>query len=110
MLIQETGLQREINLNESARFTPEQEAALFERKIALSFAQGSGAIEWLWNSNADMLEDGEVALGALRADKTEKPEADVMRRFATFAKAASNSLLEPQSPEVAIVTSEAAQF
>ena len=34
MLIQETGLQRELNLDETARRTPENEAALLERKIA----------------------------------------------------------------------------
>ena len=52
MLIQETGLQRELNLDEIARRTPESEAALLERKIATSFIQGSGAIEWLWNTNS----------------------------------------------------------
>jgi hypothetical protein len=110
MLIQEMGVGAGTNPDNTERRSLDDQAALFERKIALSFAQGSGAIEWLWNSNADMLEDGEVALGAFRADKTEKPEADVMRRFATFSKLASSSLLEPQSPDVAIVTSEAAQF
>ena len=34
MLIQETGLQRQLNLDETARRTPESEAALFERKVA----------------------------------------------------------------------------
>ncbi len=52
MLIQETGLQRELNMDEIARRTPENEAALLERKIATSFVQGSGAIEWLWNTNS----------------------------------------------------------
>jgi hypothetical protein len=110
MLIQETGLQREINLNESARFTPEQEAALFERKVALSFAQGSGAIEWLWNTNSYMTEANEAPIGALRADATEKPEATVMRDFARFAKSLQNHLQNPKPPSVAIVTSQAAQF
>src|SRR5260370_14741337 len=45
MLIQETGLQRELNLDETARRTPENEAALLERKIAASLIQRSGAIE-----------------------------------------------------------------
>jgi len=110
MLIQETGLQREINLNESARFTPEQEAALFERKVALSFAQGSGAIEWLWNTNSYMTEANEAPIGALRADSTEKPEATLMRDFARFAKSFQNHLQNPKQPSVAIVTSQAAQF
>ncbi|HYL87085.1 MAG TPA: hypothetical protein VE263_22880 [Candidatus Angelobacter sp.] len=110
MLIQETGLQREMNLNESARFTPEQEASLFERKIALSFAQGSGAIEWLWNTNSYMTDANEAPIGALRADGTEKPEATVMRDFATFAKSLQNHLQNPKPPSVAIVTSQVMQF
>ncbi|PYT59056.1 MAG: hypothetical protein DMG35_15745 [Acidobacteria bacterium] len=110
MLIQETGLQREINLDESARLTPEQEASLFERKVALSFAQGSGAIEWLWNTNCYMTEANEAPIGALRADSTEKPEATVMRDFARFAKSFQNHLQNPKQPSVAIVTSQAAQF
>jgi hypothetical protein len=104
------GLQREINLNESARFTTEREAALFERKVALSFAQGSGAIEWFWNTNSYMTEANEAPIGALRADSTEKPEAPLMRDFAGFAKSFQNHLQNPKQPSVAIVTSQAAQF
>jgi hypothetical protein len=110
MLIQETGLQRELNLDESARFTPEQDAALFERKVALSFVQGSGAIEWLWNTNSYMTEANEAPIGALRADSTEKPEATVMRDFAIFAKSIQSHLQGPRQPPIAIVTSQAAQF
>ena len=110
MLIQETGLQREINLDESARFTPEQEASLFERKVALSFVQGSGAIEWLWNTNSYMTDANESPIGALRADGTEKPEAAVMRDFAGLAKSLQIHLQNPRQLSVAIVTSQAAQF
>ncbi len=110
MLIQETGLQQELTLNEIARRTPESDAALLERKIALSFVEGSGAIQWLWNSNTYMTENGEVPIGVLRADGTEKPEADVMRGIARFGRSMQTSLRNPQSPAVAIVTSQAAQF
>ncbi len=110
MLIQETGLQRELNLDETARFTPEEEASLFERKVALSFVQGAGAIEWLWNTNSYMTEANEAPIGALRADGTEKPEATVMRDFASFAKSLHSHLQNPRQPSVAIVTSQAAQF
>lgn len=110
MLIQETGLQRELHLDETARFTPEQDAALFERKVALSFVQGSGAIEWLWNTNSYMTDANESPIGALRADATEKLEATVMRDFAGFAKSLHSHLQNPRQPSVAIVTSQAAQF
>ena len=110
MLIQETGVAAGTNPDQIGRISLDDQAALLERKIALSFAQGSGAMEWLWNTNADMLEDGEVSLGGVRADRTEKPEIGVMSRFAAFAKAASPSLQDPVPPDVAIVTSEAQQF
>ncbi len=110
MLIQETGLQRELTLDEVSRRTPESEAALLEKKIATSFVEGSGAIEWLWNSNSYMTEGNETPIGAVRPDGTEKPEATVMRGFAAFSKSASAHLVNPQLPSVAIITSQAAQF
>ncbi|MEQ1472167.1 MAG: hypothetical protein ABLQ96_00025 [Candidatus Acidiferrum sp.] len=110
MLIQETGLQRELNLDETARRTPESEADLLERKIAMSFVQGSGAIEWLWNTNSYMTEGNETPIGSVRTDGTEKPEASIMRGFGAFAKNIQEHLRNPQLPAVAIVTSQAAQF
>ncbi len=110
MLIQETGLQRELNLDEISRRTPENEAALFERKVAMSFLHGSGAIEWLWNTNSYMTEGNETPIGALRADGTEKPEATVMRNFAKFAAELSPHLRNPEPAQVAIVASQAAQY
>ncbi len=110
MLIQETGLQRELTMDEIARRTPEQEAMLFERKFALSFVGGSGAIEWLWNSNSYMTESNETPIGALHADGTEKPEATVLRDMAKFAAAASPYLANPKPAAIAIVTSQAAQY
>ena len=110
MLIQETGLQRELNLDEIARRTTESEGALFERKFAASFIQGSGAIEWLWNTNSDMTESNETPIGAVRTDYTEKPEAAVLRAFAQFAPSLQEHLRDPQLPSIAIVTSQAAQY
>ena len=110
MLIQETGLQRELNLDETARRTPESEADLLERKIAMSFVQGAGAIEWLWNTNSYMTEGNETPIGAVRTDGTEKPEATIMRGFGALAKSIGPHLQNPQMPQVAIVTSQAAQF
>ncbi|HKW18327.1 MAG TPA: beta-galactosidase [Terriglobales bacterium] len=110
MLIQETGLQRELNLDETSRRTPENEAALFERKVAMSFVHGSGAIEWLWNTNSYMTEGNETPIGALRADGTEKPEATVMRNFAKFAAELSPHLRNPEPAQVAIIASQAAQY
>ncbi len=110
MLIQETGLQRELDLDEIARRTPQNEAALLERKVATSFVQGSGAIQWLWNSNSYMTEGNETPIGAVLPDGTEKPEAILLRGFAAFAKPLSEHLRNPEPPPVAIITSQAAQF
>ncbi len=110
MLIQETGLQRQLNLDEVARRTPENEAALLERKIAAAFIQGAGAIEWLWNTNSVMTESNETPIGAVRTDFTEKPEASLLRAFARFAPALEDHLHDPQLPDIAIITSQAAQY
>lgn len=110
MLIQETGLQRELTPREISRRTPESEAALLERKLALSLVEGSGALEWLWNTNAYTTSGNEAPIGALRADGTEKPEAEVLRNFAAFARQIAPSLRAPQPAAVAVVTSQAAQF
>ena len=110
MLIQETGLQRELNLDETARRTPENEGALLERKIATSLIQGSGAIEWLWNTNSYMTESNETPIGAVFPDATEKPEATVLRGYGGFSKALSPHLRNPQLPSIAVITSQAAQF
>ena len=99
-----------MNLDETARRTPENEAALLERKIASSFVQGSGAIEWLWNANSYMTESNETPIGAVLPDATEKPEARLLRNYATFSKALSPHLRNPEQPAIAIVTSQAAQF
>ncbi len=110
MLIQESGIQRELELDEIARRTPEGEAALLERKVAISFVQGSGAIEWLWNTNSYLTEGNETPIGAIRTDATEKPEAGVMRAFARFAKSLHDHLRNPVPCSVVVITSQAAQF
>ena len=110
MLIQESGLQRELNMDEVARRSTENEGALFERKVAAGFILGSGAIEWLWNTNSYMTESNETPIGAVRTDYTEKDEATVLRNFGTFAKSFGDHLRAPQLPSIAIVTSQAGQF
>ena len=110
MLIQETGLQRDLHLDEVERQTLDSEAALLERKLALAFVRGAGAIQWLWHTNSYMTESNETPIGAVRPDGTEKPEAGVMRRFAAFAAALSPFLRNAGAPQIAVVTSQAAQF
>jgi hypothetical protein len=110
MLIQETGVQRMLAMDETARRSTENLGALFERKLALSMVGGTGAIEWLWNSNGYMTEANETPIGALREDGSEREEAGVLRGFAKFAQEASPWLVEPKTPEVVVLASEAAQL
>jgi hypothetical protein len=110
LLIQETGLQRELYPDEKARRSLDNEAALLERKLAMSFVRGAGAIQWLWHTNSYMTEANETPIGAVRPDGSEKPEATVLRHFATFASALSPTLRDPAPAEIAVITSQAAQF
>lgn len=110
LLIQETGIQHQSNLNGTPRLTDDEEAALFERKLATALATSAGAIQWLWNTNAYMMPEMELTIGALRADETEKPEAEVLLRYAKFAHDSASLVNDPASPEIVVVTSQALQF
>ncbi len=110
LLIQETGISRQLQFDGTARRTPEQDAHLLERKLAIALGTSAGAIHWLWHVNSYMRDDNEAAIGAIRADGTEKPEAEVLRKFAKFAAAASPALSRPEEPQVVIVTSQAFQY
>jgi hypothetical protein len=106
MLIQETGEQRRLTLDDHLRFSAEVESWQLERKIAIAFAQGAGALEWVWNVNAYMANDNEIPIGAVRPDGTEKPEAEVLRGFAAFVAKSPQSFTKIVPPEVTMVTSQ----
>jgi hypothetical protein len=110
MLVQETGISHELRLDGEAHRSLAQETALFERKLAIAAGTSAGAIEWLWNVNAYQRDDREATIGAIRPDGTEKPEAELMRRFAKFAAEAGPHMTGAALPEVAIVTSQALQY
>jgi hypothetical protein len=110
MLIQETGIMKQLSMDMTMRLTPENAAGLLERKFALALVEGTGAIQWLWNTNDYNLIPNEVQIGILRSDRTEKPEGLVMRGFAKFSNEASASLFSPRKSVVTIITSQAAQF
>jgi hypothetical protein len=110
LLIQETGEQRRLTLDDQLRFSAEVESWQLERKIAISFAQAAGALEWVWNVNAYMANDNEITIGAVRPDGTEKPEAQVLTEFAAFANKSPQSFTKIEPPEVTMVTSQAIQY
>jgi hypothetical protein len=110
MLVQETGVSKEIKIDGERHRTLDEETSLLERKLAVAAGTSAGAIEWLWNVNALQRDDRESTIGAVRPDGTEKPEAALLTRFAEFASAAGPHLSGAKLPEVAIVTSQVTQY
>src|SRR6202034_952941 len=98
MLIQETGEQRRLTLDDHLRFSPEVEGWQLERKVAIAFAQGAGAMEWVWNVNAYMANDNEIPIGAVRPDGTEKPEAAVLAGYAAFVAKSPQGFTKIEPP------------
>jgi len=110
MLIQETGEQRRMFQDAHLRFSAELEGWQLERKVAMAFAQGAGALEWVWNVNSYMPSDNEIPIGAVRPDGTEKPEYPVLSGFANFVAKSAAGFTRIEAPEVTIVTSQALQY
>ena len=106
MLIQETGEQRRLTLDDHLRFNAQVEAWQLERKIAIAFAQGAGAQEWVWNVNSYMANDNEIPIGAVRPDGTEKPEVTVLTGYAKFVEKSPQSFTQILPPLVTMVTSQ----
>jgi hypothetical protein len=110
MLVQETGVMFEQDLQGRPRRTLDNEAALLERKVGIALGTGAGAIEWLWNVNALMQSQQEVTIGANRWDGTEKPEAEVLKSYAKFVGAARDHFKGVEAERVVILTSQALQY
>jgi hypothetical protein len=107
MLVQETGEQRRLTVDGHLRLSAEEESWQLSRKLAVSFAQGAGGIEWVWNVNSMMSNSQEVTIGAVRPDGTEKPEARVLAGYAKFAAQHPESFTEIDPPAITVVLSQA---
>ncbi|MDH6669803.1 hypothetical protein M2277_000447 [Paenibacillus sp. LBL] len=89
-LVQETGIMHVQRPDGIAKRTEEELRSILERKYAYAFSTGgAGAVQWIWNINYFMDNANESNIGALRADGTQKPEADVSYDFGSFMKEAS---------------------
>ncbi|WP_027092597.1 alpha-amylase family protein [Cohnella thermotolerans] len=103
-VVQETGIMYVETPEGLAKRTEEELRAMLERKYAYAFAAGgAGAIHWIWNTNFYMDNANESHIGALRADGTEKPEADVSYGFGAFMEAARDLFRERELEDVAVV-------
>ncbi|MCA0753610.1 beta-galactosidase [Paenibacillus sp. N4] len=84
-LIQETGIMYVETPEGRAKRSESELRSMLERKYAYAFSTGgAGAVQWIWNTNFYMDNANESHIGALRADGTEKPEADVSYDFGRF--------------------------
>lgn len=103
-LIQETGIMYVEMPDNRAKRTEEELRNLLERKYAYAFAGGSaGAVHWLWNTNYFMDNVCESNIGALRADGTEKPEADVSYDFGRFIGRIADLFEDRELADIAVV-------
>ncbi|TBL79903.1 beta-galactosidase [Paenibacillus thalictri] len=84
-VIQETGIMYVETPDGRAKRSEHELRNILERKYAYAFSTGgAGAVQWIWNTNFYMNNVNESNIGALRADGTEKPEADVSYDFGMF--------------------------
>lgn len=103
-LIQETGIMHIQRPDGIAKRSEEDLRNILERKYAYAFSTGgAGAVQWIWNTNYFMDNANESNIGALRADGTQKPEADVSYDFGRFIGEISNLFEGRVLEDVAVV-------
>lgn len=103
-VIQETGIMYVETPDGRAKRSEEELRGFLERKYAYAFATGgAGAIQWIWNTNFYMDNANESQIGALRADGTEKPEADVSYDFGAFISEIGHLLGDRELEDIAVV-------
>lgn len=103
-LIQETGIMYVETPDGRAKRSEAELRNLLERKYAYAFATGgAGAIHWIWNTNFYMDNANESHIGAVRADGTEKPEADVSYDFGSFMESIRDLFQGRKLEETAVI-------
>ncbi|MHA7966113.1 beta-galactosidase [Paenibacillus sp. CAU 1782] len=103
-LVQETGIMYVETPDGRAKRTEQELHNILERKYAYAFAAGgAGAVQWIWNTNFYMDNANESHIGALRADGTEKPEADVSYRFGSFMAEIRDLFRNRKLEDIAVV-------
>ncbi|ASA25878.1 beta-galactosidase [Paenibacillus donghaensis] len=103
-LIQETGIMYVETPDGRAKRSEEELRAMLERKYAYAFASGgAGAVQWIWNTNYYMDNANESQIGALRADGTEKPEADVSYDFGRFIAESGHLFAGRKLEDIAVI-------
>lgn len=103
-LVQETGIMYVETPDGRAKRSEEELRNILERKYAYAFSTGgAGAVQWIWNTNFYMDNVNESNIGTLRADGTEKPEADVSYDFGAFMASVGDRFSDRRLEDVAVV-------
>ncbi|MGG4146697.1 beta-galactosidase [Paenibacillus algorifonticola] len=103
-VVQETGIMYVETPDGRAKRSEAELHSLLERKYAYAFATGgAGAVQWIWNTNFYMDNANESHIGALRADGTEKPEADVSYDFGSFMEQIRDLFEDRQLEDTAVL-------
>lgn len=103
-LIQETGIMYAETPDGRAKRSEAELRGILERKYAYAFATGgAGAVQWIWNTNYYMDNANESHIGALRADGTEKPEAEVSYGFGRFMGEIRELFRDRRLEDIAVV-------
>jgi cellulase (glycosyl hydrolase family 5) len=110
LLVEETGVMLEEDMDGGNRRTPAEVRDLLERKLALALAgRAVGSIVWTWDANPYMPSDNEASIGLLRADGSEKAELEVFRGVAAFLERNRERMTEPEPDAVAVLLPHAGQ-
>ncbi|MBS6195245.1 MAG: cellulase family glycosylhydrolase [Clostridiales bacterium] len=100
LVVQETGIMYVEAPNGVPRRNEEDLAKLLRRKFAYAYGtKCAGAIHWLWNTNYHMNNANESNIGAIRCDKSRKPEFMVYERFARFFEKAQGMISDIKENE-----------
>ncbi|WP_159886097.1 beta-galactosidase [Paenibacillus puerhi] len=103
-VVQETGMMYVETADGKAKRSELELRNMLERKYAYAFSTGgAGAIQWIWNTNFYMNNVNESNIGALRADGTEKPEAEVSYDFGSFMASIRELFVGRELEETAVV-------
>lgn len=109
LVIGETGVMYQENIDGKVRDSEEDDKKIFERKLAYAFGcNAAGAIQWQWESNVYKKIHHETAL--LRSDMTEKPQTEAMWLTAAFLKFSEAFFTEREIEDICVVIPESHMF
>jgi hypothetical protein len=98
---QELGVYHYDDLRGNMRMTEQEYAQVLERKLLYSFGNW---VQWQLNGDPNMLDNCEIALGLLRADKSETPHMNITRLLTFVEEKMAVYMSGRQEEKVEILT------